>query len=84
MIFKYQVEMASKRALEIRLQSNQTALEYLTAPHRFNQWVDLLHTRCNELTWAIKSRKALYDFIDKATIEYARKQLDKAEMRYQG
>ena len=82
MIFKYQVEDAAKQSLTVRLSSNQTALEYLTAPHRFNKWVDLLHGRCNELTWAIRSRASLLDFIDKATVAYARKQLDKAELQY--
>jgi len=82
MIFKYQVEHAAKKSLETRLATNKNALEYLTHPSRFNLWVDLLHVRCNELTWAIKSRFALLDFIDKATVEFAKKQLDKAEINY--
>lgn len=84
MIFRKEVEIAAKESIESRLKTNQNALKFLTEPVKWTKWVDLLHVRCNELEWAIRSKWAMRDFIDKATIEYGRKQLDKALIQYDG
>lgn len=99
MIFRNDVEKQSRFYLETYLKSNPSALSYLTQPHMFNKWVELLHINCNELeVMGVFDRAAekkqvsgpasLWDIIaghiNYATKEYAIVQLQEKEKRMSG
>ena len=94
MIFRNDVEKQSRFYLETYLKSNPSALSYLTQPHMFNKWVELLHFSCNELELLgvfdraaamrqVSGPQALWDIIaghiNYATKEYATTQLLKKQ-----
>lgn len=86
MIDRSDVKATAAHTLGFLLRTNSNAREYLLDPQRFNKWVDLLHIRVNQMLWLFAKsptpKVTLVDFMQKATIEYGRRQLDKAMMAY--